>query len=706
MRRVMKWTGLFYVVLVVAFLAWYVTRGRHLGDLVTLVSAFTGLLALPAAVIAVWRPGRGGPAPSLPAEAADQLAQGVRRQWQAEAQVRRLNDPFPLSVEWEAAEGDLFESWEFLTELASDWPGHSPSATSLWADRPAGLAGKGGDIAHVLERIPTRRLVVLGEPGAGKTMLLIRLLLALLEHRPPGGPVPVLFPLASWDPARQDLYTWMADELSRDHPSLQGRASEPSSGDQPRALCEARLILPLLDGLDELPQTVRTRALQTINQTLPAGHPFVLSSRVDEYRSALDTPGGSTILLNGAAGIRLLPLRPPAAVAYLERAAGGSGSRAAARWRRVAAELGVDTALSQALSTPLILFLARTVYHPGVEDQLADVPHPDELLDESRFPTRQAIEEHLFTAFIPAAYRFHPHRPARWTVQEAQRFLTFLARHLEHTLDGTPSFAWWELPRAFPFGQHLAIGLAAALLGGLPASILLGLWYGPGPGLSAGINMGFLSAMAALVTVYPLVNRARGPKNPSMGIRWNKPSWRTPGLAYSYGVMFMLTWSLFGFFRGFLGGLIGALSFALLNGFRPVRPDLDKAVGPRTILARDRRTFWAYTCLGGFTGTFTAVLWYTLLLFPFGGGGGFGLGRVAVLAFVLALPVGLMLGLRRSVWMEFLLAQARLAVLGRVPWRFISFLADAHEWRGVLRQAGAVYQFRHIDIQRHLAATE
>lgn len=34
----------------------------------------------------------------------------------------------------------------------------------------------------------------------------------------------------------------------------------------------------------------------------------------------------------------------------------------------------------------------------------------------------------------------------------------------------------------------------------------------------------------------------------------------------------------------------------------------------------------------------------------------------------------------------------------------MAFLSDAHERRGVLRQAGDVYQFRHIDLQRHLAS--
>jgi hypothetical protein len=32
----------------------------------------------------------------------------------------------------------------------------------------------------------------------------------------------------------------------------------------------------------------------------------------------------------------------------------------------------------------------------------------------------------------------------------------------------------------------------------------------------------------------------------------------------------------------------------------------------------------------------------------------------------------------------------------------MTFLSDVHQ-RGVLRQAGAVYRFRHIDLQRRLA---
>ncbi|MGV9248029.1 NACHT domain-containing protein [Streptomyces sp. NPDC003710] len=735
MRRVPKQVGLLYVVLVGAFLVWY-TRGHKVEPLVTVVSAFTALLALPAAVVAVLRSGKTGPAPAHLGDMADQLAQAVRQQWEAEAQLRRLNDPFPLPVAWEAADADLVESWTHLKELAEDWPGQSPGADSAWAASPAGLAGKGGDIVEVFERVPTRRLVVLGEPGAGKTMLLIRLVLGLLEHRSPGGPVPVLFPLASWDPARQDLYTWMAEQLAQDHPALRApipaNPPQAGTGTQARALLAQRLVLPILDGLDELPENLRTRALHTINQALLARQPLVLSSRTAEYRSTLTTPTAVSVLLNGAAGIHLLPLDATKAAAYLERDAGGPDTKAAARWRRVTASLGTTAPVSQALSTPLGLFLARTIYNPRPDEHLSDLPHlsdPDELLDQARFPTRQDIDTHLFTAFIPAAYRPYPDQPTPWNAQQAQRTLTFLAHHLQHTLNGTPNLAWWLLPKALPkYGSALAAGLAGGLAAGLAfvlafvpgfgfANVLgYGHTWGLRDGLASGLRVGLLNGLwhgrrygppcavaAALITWF-----ARD-RNPSSGIRW---SWRGrfwPLFGLTSGLLFGLLFGLTaGQGNGIVVGLAGGLAGGFMGGLRSVHPDLDKAVGPGAVLARDRRTFSVITLAGGLTGAVANGL-----VLELSNGLTFGLtnGHVLATALTFGLPfglgsgllVGLMLGLVRSVWMEFLLVRIGLAVLGRVPWRFMSFLADAHERRGVLRQAGAVYQFRHLDLQRHLA---
>ncbi|MGV9567858.1 NACHT domain-containing protein [Streptomyces sp. NPDC003480] len=719
MRRVPKQVGLLYAVLVGAFLAWYISGGHKVDVLVTVVSAFTALLALPAAVVAVLRPGKTGPAPTHLGDMADQLAQGVRQQWEAEARLRRLNDPFPLPVAWEAADADLVESWPHLTELAEDWPAQSSEADSAWALRPAELAGKGGNIIQVFERVPTCRLVVLGEPGAGKTMLLIRLLLALLERRPPGGPVPVLFPLASWDPARQDLYTWMAEQLTQDHPALRAPAladsSQASVGTQARALLQQRLILPILDGLDELPESLRARALHAINQALPARQPLVLSSRTAEYRSALTTPAGVTVLLNGAAGIRLLPLDPVKAAAYLVRDAGGPGTKAAARWRRVTASLGTTVPVSQALSTPLGLFLARTIYNPRPGEQLSDLPSlsdPGELLDQTRFPTRQDIDTHLFTAFVPAAYRPHPDQPTPWNAQQAQHSLAFLAHHLQHTLHGTPNLAWWHLPKALPKRRRvLMIGLIAGLMGALSACMALGLFVFLEPKGAATFTFVVLAGLAygfTCAVVAALVGWLSRTEQPSSQIRW---SWRgrtwltflVPGIVF--GAALGIPNSGYGLKYGVVVGLSTGLPFVLLGGLRSVHPDLTKAVRPGAILARDRRTYSVITVTGGLAGVLALglvqalELWWGLAL------EGVAVSLVLSLSFGLSLgvPIGFTLGLARSVWMEYLVTRIQLAARGRVPWRFMSFLADAHERRGVLRQAGAVYQFRHLDLQRHLA---
>lgn len=174
-------------------------------------------------------------------EVADQLAIAMGEQWKAEAAMRRLNDPFPLPVRWTAADPSLADSWDVLVKLARGGAGWSSSASAgSWARGPDQLAGSGGSLADVLRRIPTGRLVVLGEPGAGKTMLMVRLVLDLLANRAAGGRVPVLASLASWRPG-QPLYEWLGAQLIIDHPAL-AAAPPPGSeaGSRVAALLAAR----------------------------------------------------------------------------------------------------------------------------------------------------------------------------------------------------------------------------------------------------------------------------------------------------------------------------------------------------------------------------------------------------------------------------------------------------------------------------------
>jgi hypothetical protein len=279
-----------------------VRRHHHL-DAATAVAVFFGLASVSLGLPALWLAWATYRSPRPPgtlvsglsmAQVADQVAVAVGAQWTAEAAVRRLNDPWPLPVSWAAADPSLTEAWDSLVKRATTgagWPAPPPAGT--WADGPGDLAGKGGELPGVLARVPTGRLVVLGEPGAGKTMLMVRLVLDLLARRASGGPVPILASVASWDPVSQDLHSWLTARLLIDHPAL---ADPPPSGrtepTQAAALLASGLILPVLDGLDEIPEQVRGPAISRINDALRPGEQMVVTCRSKEYRAAVRPQGG------------------------------------------------------------------------------------------------------------------------------------------------------------------------------------------------------------------------------------------------------------------------------------------------------------------------------------------------------------------------------------------------------------------------------
>jgi hypothetical protein len=78
----------------------------------------------------------------------------------------------------------------------------------------------------------------------------------------------------------------------------------------------------------------------------------------------------------------------------------------------------------------------------------------------------------------------------------------------------------------------------------------------------------------------------------------------------------------------------------------------------------------------------------------------------AVLGFglVFGLGLGLMLGFGLA-WVSFGFTRWWCGMRGYLPLRTMRFLDDAHQ-RGVLRQVGAEYQFRHVRLQDYLASPQ
>jgi hypothetical protein len=740
-------------------------------------------------------------------EIADRLATAVGTQWNAEAAIRRLNDPYPLPVSWEPVKESMIDSWQGLVQLASSGAGWSaPPSPSTWANGPDELAGSDSDLMTILLRVPTRRLLVLGQPGAGKTVLLIRLVLDLLTHRRSGEQVPILLPLSSWNPAEQGLRDWIVSRMIIQWPLLDETVADKditigsgTSMSIARTLFDKGLILPLLDGLDEIPSEARGHAIAGINNAIYTGHSLILASRTDAYESAVRPAHGATAWLKGAAGIELRPLKTAAVADYLRQSAGPSR---AVLWDRVIATLASRrrSPLTQALATPLMVSLARAVYSPQPGEEIdATLPEPKELTNRKQFPTAKAIEEYLLDRYVSASY-MRPPEP-RWTIPEAENWLRFLAKELQYSKDGTleqagtTEFEWWKLPDAAPrhlagiaagtiaavacglgypyvgLGVGLILGICAGLivrkkftsgrtgftsgmvgglLGGTAAALIALAALGPGPGasqlgsfLAGGITVGimltsmgeFNSSLAAAfvaelaIAFYEQDTLFRHIRT-EVGSGLHIFNGLGTGLSALMAVQSLsyttpargLRWSPGRFFCGVASGIVGAIVVGIQVGRgaglvvltvciiaatvfgynEAVATDLTEATQPKTALLHDRATFLASglgfgLALGVTTGFSVA------LLPPYGGAGrigflpGLGVGLANLIGW------GPTMGFVQARWGSYTVSRYWLAMSGILPWRLMSFLDDAYARRGILRQFGAAYQFRHAELQRRLA---
>lgn len=185
-----------------------------------------------------------------------------------------------------------------------------------------------------------RSLLILGEPGSGKTTTLLELVQALIirSERDLSQPIPVVFNLSSWVEPQRTITSWLIDELSAKYqiPKKIGRE-----------WVEESRLLPLLDGLDELRPERRAACVLAINKfTQEAGlMGMVVCCRLREY---IDLP--LRLTLNAA--VRLLPLTDQQVQSYLAAA----GNRLAA----LNIALQRDSAMRIDARSPLMLnFMVR-----------------------------------------------------------------------------------------------------------------------------------------------------------------------------------------------------------------------------------------------------------------------------------------------------------------------------------------------------------
>lgn len=617
---------------------------------------------------------------------AEDLAESVQMQWSQEETWRRRSDPAPLTVCWHLAPEHVMDHW---TNICCAPEGVDPG--------PLDLLDHVGQIAAAYRRIPSGRLVILGAAGSGKTTLTMRFVLDLLITRQPPDPVPVIFSLGSWDPATTSLRAWLTGQLIRDHPNLARRDSRRLN--LAEALLRAGRILPVLDGFDEIARSLHPQALAALHTSRL---PLLLTSRSAEYTAAV----AATRALRAAAVVEIDSLTLEDLAGYLPQTAGPR--QRTSKWDPVLAALTTLPVTEQAdrvtavLSTPLMASLARTIYSGTLGRD------PTELLHAPELRTSEALRKHLFAAFLPAVYRRPPADPRphprhqRWNPHRAQRWLTHLATHL-NTL-GTNDLAWWQLGatltrRARIFAAALTFGLSFGLVYGTALWFAFGaetglqtlLTYGLFGTIGGGLAFGFGHGPTPLY----FQSSPRGPGNKALSRLQAGVVGLLLGTAYGVALALWDGRVYLGIVYGLLLGTVSALLYARLAGL-DIPHDTTTAATPAQVLFSDRK----HTVFRVFT--LVVALW---IVFGLAFAVVFGAVRGGLSGLALAIAMSAVAGLASNSWGRWLVfARVWLPLTRRLPWRVLAFLHDAHD-RGVLRQTGALYQFRHAEVQDHLATT-
>jgi hypothetical protein len=324
----------------------------------------------------------------------------------------------------------------------------------------------------------TGLLLILGEPGSGKTTTLLDLARTLLDRARQDikERVPIVLNLSSWE-KNQSLAEWISSELSEKYWV-------------PRKIAQSWLqnnyLLPLFDGLDEVETTLQPDCVTAINVFIQECNPsgLVVCSRLNEYRWLPER-----LKLNGA--ICLEPLGSEEVGKYL--AAGG------AKLAVLSEAIVSDAVLQEVAQTPLMLSIMSLACQ-GAETREFAVQEGDSV-EERRKQIFRLYVKQMFQPKGRASLAFPKEKTIGWLSWLAQKMRqhsqsVFIVEALEpRWLDKRAEWAAYGTAAALSFGVIFALtcGLMGGLLGGaLRVGLIDGLIVGLIGGLSIGVGAGLV----------------------------------------------------------------------------------------------------------------------------------------------------------------------------------------------------------------------
>jgi hypothetical protein len=333
--------------------------------------------------------------------------------------------------------------------------------------------GEGTSATTVFEQMGAgRTLLILGEPGSGKTITLLKLAEDLIarSQKDISQPIPVVFNLSSWAKKSQTIEQWLVQEL------LEKYQVSKTLGKQ---WVETESLILLLDGLDEVKAEQRNACVQALNQFMQTHSTTELTvcCRIEDYQVLTEQ-----LMLRSAVCIQ--PLTFGQVEQYLVQAED--------QLTTLKTILQQDTELRELAKTPLMLSIMSLTYQGCFFESL------------SQTKTTEERYQQLFDAYVKRMLQRRGTTQSYSNIQ-TQHWLSWLAHRMSQAsqtvflIEGLQP-SW--LPNSV---QQIIYRLVSGLVGGLALGLMLGLTNGLTLGLfhvlSSGLSKGLMDGLTSGVRI-------------------------------------------------------------------------------------------------------------------------------------------------------------------------------------------------------------
>ncbi len=521
-----------------------------------------------------------------------------------------------------------------------------------------------------------RTLLILGSPGAGKTIALLQLAQRLIE-RSQGNlslPIPVVFNLSSWARDHKSIVDWAIDELREKY-------QVPKSLSKPW-IQQQQLIL-LLDGLDEVDADHRNDCVRAINKfiSLYPKTEIAVCSRVKDYEALTER-------LQISSALCLQPLTVEQVYAVLD-----SGGIPLTGLKTL---LKNDAELEQFARTPLILNFMKEAYTGwSVQDLIPQLRVKTELRNLNLFDTY--IDRRLEQGATSAYSKDRVMHWLSWLANclLAKKRTIFLIEKMQANWLRSRSEEWVYRIITFIFSGAMA-GFNGWLVGKLTAYLIPGLKFwnmeiADFPaifGLTAAIVGGSFTALTKKISTLEQLSWS-----------WQRAKSRCVielltgiGFGLIFGLFLWLNSSIKGLYFGLISGLIFGLFFVLGSGLGS--SEIKPSTTPNQGVHSSIRNCWVVGSIGALV--FGAIC--GLISQPFVNELSIGIALIGGMIF------GLLFGMKYggSVFAQHLILRQMLYQKGYSPWNYAKFLDFASE-RLLMKKIGGGYVFFHRMLLEHFA---